>query len=60
MLFTAGNAAAFHLGYSWLPSFFVQQIGISTRQSLWMLLTCMVGRGGAREVKPQHTHTNTS
>lgn len=27
---------------SWLPSFFVQQVGISTRLSLWMLLTCMV------------------
>jgi hypothetical protein len=27
---------------SWLPSFFVQQVGISTQLSMWMLLSCMV------------------
>lgn len=37
-----GNAAAFHLGYSWLPSFFVAEVGVSQRLSLWMLLSCMV------------------
>lgn len=40
--YAAWNAAAFHLGYSWLPSFFVAQAGVSTRLSLWMLLSCMV------------------
>ncbi|KAF6255165.1 major facilitator superfamily domain-containing protein [Scenedesmus sp. NREL 46B-D3] len=40
--YEAWIGASFYLGYSWLPSFFVQHAGISTMTSLWMVLTSMV------------------
>ncbi|KAF6255166.1 major facilitator superfamily domain-containing protein [Scenedesmus sp. NREL 46B-D3] len=40
--YEAWIGGSFYLGYSWLPSFFVQHAGISTMTSLWMVLTSMV------------------
>lgn len=42
MGYEAWIAASFYLGYSWLPSFFVQHVGITQMLSLWMVLTSMV------------------
>jgi hypothetical protein len=42
LLLRAAAAVARCWACSWLPSFFVAQVGISTRLSLWMLLSCMV------------------
>jgi MFS family permease len=38
----AGISASFLIGYSWLPSFFSQHVGIPTRLTLWMVLSCMI------------------
>lgn len=41
-LLPAGISASFLIGYSWLPSFFNQHVGIPTRLTLWMVLSCMI------------------
>lgn len=38
----AGIGGSFYLGYSWLPSFFVTHVGLSTMLTLWMVLVSMV------------------
>jgi MFS family permease len=42
VLVPAGISASFLIGYSWLPSFFSQHVGIPTRLTLWMVLSCMI------------------
>lgn len=41
-LYGAWISASFLIGYSWLPSFFAQHVGIPTRLTLWMVLSCMI------------------